>query len=69
MSSQKPNRWIKFSNLGFQMMVIISGFTWIGVWLDEKTNYTPLFKIVLPLGGVLGSLLFVIFQVKNMSDE
>ncbi len=47
--------WIKYSNLGFQIMVTLLLFGGIGYYLDSQYNYEPIFTIIgLLLGCVIG---------------
>ena len=38
--------WIKYSNLGFQVMATLFLFGGIGYYIDFKYNYEPLFLII-----------------------
>ncbi|MCX2681183.1 AtpZ/AtpI family protein [Galbibacter sp. EGI 63066] len=64
------NSWIKFSNIGFQMAIIIGGGTYLGVWLDEKypNNYST-YTIICSLVSVFIALYVVIRQVKNLNKD
>lgn len=61
--------WIKFSNIGLQMAIIIGGMAYLGIWLDGKyPNRYSLFTIICSLFGVFAALYNVFRQVKNMND-
>jgi F0F1-type ATP synthase assembly protein I len=67
-SDKKVSPFIRFSTLGIQMGVIISFFTWLGVYLDEEfKSKAPWFTLILSLFGVCSSLILVIKEVMNMS--
>ncbi|WP_038268301.1 AtpZ/AtpI family protein [Zhouia amylolytica] len=64
------NNWIKFSNIGLQMAIIIGAGTYFGVWLDEKyPNNFSAFTIIFSLLSVFAALYNVIRQVKNISEN
>ena len=47
------NNYIKYSSIGFQMMVIIAGGVWGGVKLDELANTSfPVFTLILSIVSV-----------------
>jgi ATP synthase protein I len=68
---KQPNQLLRFSNLTFQMGVIIGLSTWGGMKLDEhfKTK-DPYFTIALSLLGI-GAALYVVLKdvMKNSNDE
>lgn len=71
---QKPekgyNKFARFSGLGIQMGVIIGGFTWLGVYLDERqATKTPWWTIGLSLFGVISALYLMIKEVLSMSKK
>lgn len=69
-SKKKLDTWIKFSNIGLQMAIIIGATTYFGVWLDEKyPNRYSVYTIVFSLMGVFVALYNVFRQVRNMSDH
>ncbi len=58
MTEQKPknkfNNYVKYSNLAFQMMIIIIAGTFGGFKLDEYLNWDfPVFTLILSLGSVV----------------
>ncbi|HZJ19161.1 MAG TPA: AtpZ/AtpI family protein [Pricia sp.] len=62
--------WIKFSNIGLQMAVIIGLMAYLGVWLDGKyPNTYSVYTIIFSLIGVFAALYNVFRQVRNMNDE
>ena len=62
-SNQKPpdNYFIRYSNMGFQMLVIIGLGVWGGIKLDQVTHLKfPVFTIVLSLVSVVVAIYFVV---------
>ena len=59
---QKPTKsFLKYSSLGFQLLGIILGFTYLGHYIDQKLDSnTPWFTILLSLVGVAGGLFLVL---------
>jgi hypothetical protein len=58
MTEQKPknkfNNYVKYSNLAFQMMIIIVAGTFGGFKLDAYLNWDfPVFTLILSLGSVV----------------
>jgi hypothetical protein len=69
---EKPKKqldqWIKFSNMGLQMAIIIAGMTYFGLWLDGKyPNKYSAFTVIFSLTGVFAALYNVYRQVRNMN--
>jgi F0F1-type ATP synthase assembly protein I len=61
------NNYARYSALGFQMIVIIGLFTFIGYTIDERKNSsTPLYTAFLSLLGVFIALYLVIRSIKNL---
>ena len=51
------NDWIKYSNLGFQIIVTLGLFGGLGYWLDNYLlDFRPLFLIISLLVGVIVAL-------------
>lgn len=67
--SFKPNKWIVFLNIPFQMGIIIFAFSYLGMWLDEKYTNSSIFTIVLSLLSVFIALYNVYRQVKNLNND
>jgi len=68
-NKSRLNTWIKFSNIGLQMAIIIGGMAYLGVWLDEKyPNRYSAYTVICSLFGVFAALYNVFRQVKNMND-
>ncbi|MCP4521517.1 MAG: AtpZ/AtpI family protein [Cytophagales bacterium] len=44
---------MKYSSLTFQMMAAIGLATWLGVYLDEQYQKSPLFTAIFSLLGVI----------------
>ena len=64
------NKWLAFVNIPIQMGVIIFGFTYFGIWLDERLkNQSNLFTIVFSLVSVFISLYNILRQVKNLNNN
>ena len=61
-SNQKPpNNYMRYSNMGFQMVVIIGLGVWGGIKLDQVTHLKfPVFSIVLSLISVVVAIYFVV---------
>lgn len=58
---KQPNQFIKYSNLGIQMAVIIGLSAWGGNKLDvHYKNEPPIFTIVLSLLGIAAALYIVL---------
>ncbi len=63
------NNYVRYSGMGFQMIVIIGLFTYLGYYIDEKRqSATPLFTALLSLAGVCIALYLVIRSVKNLKS-
>lgn len=68
--SKSGNNFARFSTVGIQMGVIIGGFAWLGVYLDERQqNKTPGWTIGLSLFGVFAGLYLMIKEVINMNKR
>jgi RsiW-degrading membrane proteinase PrsW (M82 family) len=64
------SKYARFSALGIQMGVIIGGFTWLGVYLDERQkNKTAWWTIGLSLFGVMAALYLMIKEVLRMNKD
>jgi hypothetical protein len=60
------NSYLKYSGMGFQMIVIIGGFTFAGYKIDKGANHKVQWvTATLALVGVFVSLYIVIRSVKN----
>jgi F0F1-type ATP synthase assembly protein I len=69
-SKSKFDTWIKFSNIGLQMAIIIGLMAYLGVWLDGKyPNKYSAYTIIFSLFGVFAALYNVYRQVRNMNDK
>ena len=65
---KQPNQLLKYSNLGFQMAVIIGLSAWGGNKLDTHyKNDPPVFTIILSLAGIAIALYIVIKDVIKSS--
>lgn len=60
-SQKPPNEYMRYANMGFQMVVIIGLGVWCGIKLDKVTQLKfPVFSIVLSLLAVVIAIYFVI---------
>ena len=49
--------YARYTGMAIQMIVIIAGMTYAGVWLDSKREgETPVFTLILSLLGVFAAL-------------
>lgn len=63
------NNYVRFSGIGFQMIVIIGIFTFIGYEIDKRrTSATPLFTALFSLIGVCIAMYIVIRSLKNLKS-
>ncbi|MDB4324392.1 AtpZ/AtpI family protein [Crocinitomicaceae bacterium] len=72
MGKEKKNgsKFVKFSSLGVQMIVLIGGGAWGGQLLDDKMqNEKPAFTIIFSLLGIFTSLYFVIREANKLSKD
>ena len=51
------------------MAAVIGGFTWLGIWLDQKFTTSSLFTIILALLGVGIGLYLIIKEVNALNRE
>lgn len=66
--NKNGNKFMKFSALSVQMIVLIGGGAWGGSALDVKMqNEKPIFTIIFSLLGIAMSLYFVIKEASNLS--
>lgn len=64
------SKYARFSGLGIQMGIIIGGFAWLGVYLDDKyKTKTPWWTIGLSLFGVFAGLYIMIKEVIKMGKD
>ena len=61
----RPNSdWVKYSNIGFQIIVTLALFGWIGYFLDNKfSELQPLFLILMLLIGAAIALYYLWISV------
>tara|TARA_B100000886_G_C20420360_1_gene491281 strand:- start:1469 stop:1681 length:213 start_codon:yes stop_codon:yes gene_type:complete len=63
---KKPlKQFLKFSNLGIQMGIIIGLGSYLGFRLDNYFKLDNIFTICSSLVGIFGALFYVIRDVKN----
>ncbi len=59
--STRVRAFAKYSGIAFQMLGIIGGFTWLGMWLDERyQSKNPWFTVGLMLVGVFLAMFQII---------
>jgi len=69
-SKKQLNKYVRFSGIAFQMIVIIALSSYAGSKLDDVyPNSYKLFTIILSLIGVALSMYFVIKQVAQTSNN
>lgn len=67
---KKSSTYAQFSTMGIQMGIIIGGFTWLGVFLDEKyPNKYGAYTICFALLGVFISMYILIKEVMKMNKD
>lgn len=63
-TTKKTNSFIRYSSLGFEMMAIIGGFTFLGYKIDQwMDNEFKGFTVVLAIFGVIAS---IVYGVRNL---
>ena len=68
---EKPlKNWMYFSGIALQMLIIIGGSIWLGIYLDERrANEFPIFTVIFSLVGVFVALAQVITSLKKYLDD
>ncbi len=67
LTSKKNNSFIRYSSLGFEMMAIIGGFTFLGYKIDQwMNNEFKGFTLALVIFGVIVS---IIYGARNMLKQ
>ena len=67
---QNNRKWLALINIPIQMGVVIFGFTYFGIWLDERqSNQNNTYTIVFSLASVFVSLYNIFRQVKNLNKN
>lgn len=62
--------WVRFSNIGLQMAIVIAAGTYLGVWLDEKyPNQYSAFTVGCSLFAIFAALYNVFRQLKNINKK
>lgn len=62
--------WVRFSNIGLQMAIVIAAGAYLGVWLDEKyPNQYSAFTVVCSLFAIFAALYNVFRQLKNINKN
>jgi len=68
--SKSTRAYAIFSGLAFQMVAIIGGGTYLGVFLDEKfPNKHSIYTVICSLFAVIISIYFVIRRIIKMSNS
>lgn len=63
-NTNNTRTWLKFTQIGLQMILTIGLGTWFGYWLDSRSaNKTPVWTLVLSLTSIGVSLYNVIRQL------
>lgn len=57
--------YARYSAIGFEMLAIIGGLTWLGVKMDEWLDASPVFTVILSLSSVGIAMYAVIKQLKS----
>ncbi|MEP0211989.1 MAG: AtpZ/AtpI family protein [Cellulophaga sp.] len=64
------NTYLRFSGIAFQMIAVISVFSYFGVWLDEKfPNSYSLNTVIFSLLGVIFAMYLVIKKVISLNKD
>ncbi|GMN07808.1 hypothetical protein MTsPCn5_31970 [Croceitalea sp. MTPC5] len=67
---QSVNSYARFSGMAFQMIAIIGGGTYLGVFLDDKfPNKHNIYTVICSLFAVLIAIYFVVRQIIKMSNR
>ncbi len=67
---QSVNSYAQFSGMAFQMIAIIGGGTYFGVFLDDKfPNKHNIYTVICSLFAVLIAIYFVVRQIIKMSNR
>lgn len=70
MKSNRPNKFLVYVNIAFQMGAIIAAGVFGGIWLDSKfPNNFSVFTISLSLLGVFIALYQVFRSLRDISDD
>lgn len=70
MKSKKPNRWLTFSSLAFQIALIMWGSIRLGQFLDQKVQSTGKgFVLLLSSLGLVAILWIIYKQSKRFWDQ
>jgi len=56
--------YVKYSSMGFQMVVIIGGGVWGGYWLDQLVNWK--FPVFIVLCSILAVAMAIYFVIKDL---
>ena len=70
MTQKKANKFLRFSQMGVVMGVIIGGFTWFGTWMDgQYPNEKDLWTVCFSLGGVLIAMYYMIKDILRITKQ
>jgi hypothetical protein len=68
-TKKQGNKWLALINIPIQMGIIISGFAWLGDWLDvQYPNPHRLYVKILTLVGVALSFYNLNRQLKDINN-
>jgi len=65
--SQKT--FLRYLGLGSQLLVMLAGAVFGGIWLDEKFDISPLFTCALPLLVLVGVFYSLIRQTTKKNKD
>lgn len=64
------NKFLKLSNAGIQMGLVIGGFAWLGTYIDKKyQNENQMWTVILALLGVAIGIYIIIKEVLNLTKN
>jgi len=70
LKSKPVNNYAVYSGIAFQMIAIIGGGTYLGVFLDEKfPNKHSIYTVICSLFAVLISIYFVVRRIIKISNR
>ena len=65
--SKRPNSWLLFSSLAFQIAIVMYFAVFFGQQLDEQqNNEKPYFTLTFSLFGLVAILVLIIKQTKRL---
>jgi F0F1-type ATP synthase assembly protein I len=68
--ASSSNKFLRLSNAGFQMAIVIGGMAFLGNYLDDKyKNDNQLYTVILSLLGVALGIYIMIKEVINLTKD